>query len=317
MVWAFVLGCLFQAELSGGVDGTDVYQGVARSLHQEDMSQKEVSLLQRRVGLAPAPESTEDGPAKSLTSAMGQAVGAVVRQHVIEMLQPERADKVSREAQKIVNESNAQPCACEKYRSSWTRTSRSEPRCIFIDLGAANGDTFRNFLDDGYGPVRDCGHGSGRWEAYLVEANPYFQPQLKIIAQNDQHRVHQFGGRAAYVCEGHASFYVAWDPNHNHWGSSMDPQLHHGEDWQHMGSLGFIEFNKTIKVTVPTININKLIYENTIPDDYVIVRRCKSRNFRSKIKDHVALHIQLNQGVNLSHFARRMQLGREKCQTRH
>jgi len=224
------------------------------------------------VGLAPAPESTEDGPAKSLTSAMGQAVGAVVRQHVIEMLQPERADKVSREAQKIVNESNAQPCACEKYRSSWTRTSRSEPRCIFIDLGAANGDTFRNFLDDGYGPVRDCGHGSGRWEAYLVEANPYFQPQLKIIAQNDQHRVHQFGGRAAYVCEGHASFYVAWDPNHNHWGSSMDPQLHHGEDWQHMCSLGFIEFNKTIKVTVPTININKLIYENTIPDDYVIVK---------------------------------------------
>ena len=40
---------------------------------------------------------------------------------------------------------------------------------MFIDLGAADGNTFDSFLSNGYGPVKNCPHG-GDWQAILVEA---------------------------------------------------------------------------------------------------------------------------------------------------
>ena len=47
--------------------------------------------------------------------------------------------------------------------------ARTEPRCVFIDLGAADGNTFDSFLANGYGPVKNCPR-HGEWQAILVEA---------------------------------------------------------------------------------------------------------------------------------------------------
>jgi len=164
------------------------------------------------------------------------------------------------------------PCQCRKSDESWTIPTRTSPKCIFIDLGAANGDTFRTFLSDGYGPVKNCNHGD--WEAILVEANPGFAGALDAEAKLHSGKVHTFASTAAYMCEGNTSFWIDPDVTHNHWGSTMDFQEHTAEDWSHMNDLA----EKNAKpmqreaVTVPTTNINRLIHEYTIPGDYVIMK---------------------------------------------
>lgn len=150
------------------------------------------------------------------------------------------------------------PCQCMANNPQWTKPARTIPKCIFIDLGAADGNTFQKFLQNGYGPVANCP--SGQWESYLVEANPQFTNQLQAVAAQSAQPVHVLGGTAAFTCEGQTSFYIDTDPTHNHWGSSMSASA---PDAIKSGQQ---------KVTVPTMNVIRLIAENTLPSDWVILK---------------------------------------------
>jgi len=151
-------------------------------------------------------------------------------------------------------------CQCQVSNPSWKKTMRNTPKCIFIDLGAANGNTFESFLNNGYGDVKNCAHGTGDYEAFLVEANPRFQAALKSI-ENGNQKVHSFPSTAAYMCEGQTSFFLdTVNHDHNYWGSSMSANH---QDTKKSGLQ---------KVTVPTANLMRILYENTIPDDWVMVK---------------------------------------------
>jgi len=129
---------------------------------------------------------------------------------------------------------------------------------VFIDLGAANGNTLRDFVNGKYGPVANCP--SGQWEATLVEANPRFNTPLKQMEAIYPGSVHAKDSTAAYMCEAQTTFYLdTTNHEHNYWGSSMSAN--------HVDTKSSKQ-----KVTVPTVNILRLIYETTIPTDYVILK---------------------------------------------
>jgi len=144
------------------------------------------------------------------------------------------------------------PCQCHANDPAWKTTTRVVPKCIFIDLGAANGNSFQQFLANAYGPVANCP--SGQWEALLVEANPQFTPELTAVASTYPGAVHTYGSTAAYMCQGTTSFSIDPDVAHNHWGSSM--KTNHG----------------STTVTVPTVNVMQLIAETVVPGDWVILK---------------------------------------------
>jgi len=142
---------------------------------------------------------------------------------------------------------------------TWKKTNRTTPKCIFIDLGAADGNTFNDFLNNKYGPVSNCPSG-GQWEAYLVEANPHFDSQVKALQQKYPGQVHSMASTAAFMCQGQTSFFIDADPTHNHWGSSMSDS-----------SPDAIKSGKQ-KVTVPTMNVAQLIEESVIAADWVMLK---------------------------------------------
>jgi len=147
----------------------------------------------------------------------------------------------------------APSCGCEAVSASWNKATRTVPKCIFIDLGAAGGNTLETWMQDGYGPVKNCPHGD--WEAFLVEANPDFSNKLNALQRNLGGKVHSLASTAAYTCDGTTTFSIDPDVAHDHWGSSMEHAF--------VGSKQF---------TVDTVNVNKLITENTIPGDWVVLK---------------------------------------------
>jgi len=164
------------------------------------------------------------------------------------------------------------PCNCEAMNSKWSPPARTNAKCVFIDLGAAGGNTLNSFLNDEYGPVANCIL-NGDWEAFLVEANPVFNDVLSELEWLYPGNVHSLGGNAAYMCKGETTFFVDTDPTHNYWGSSMEGGVHNGSDWLHPDHMrNQTGVNKRTNVTVPFVNVPQLIYENTIPADHVIVK---------------------------------------------
>jgi FkbM family methyltransferase len=153
----------------------------------------------------------------------------------------------------------APPCQCEPNNPSWKPTSRTEPKCVFIDLGAANANSFQEFLAGKYGPVTKCPSG-GKWEAFLVEANPKFKKELDWAAWKYPGMVHAYSSTAAYSCKGTTSFSIDPDVANNHWGSSMKRST---ESYDHDGS---------VTITVPTLNVNQLIFEQLIPGDWAMLK---------------------------------------------
>jgi len=129
---------------------------------------------------------------------------------------------------------------------------------VFIDLGAADGNTFNKFMANGYGPIANCP--SAQWAAVLVEANPHFNKPLAAVGA--QHaNVKAMSSTAAYMCEGKTSFFLDTVNTEKHfWGSSMSSSH---PDVQRSGKT---------KVTVPTMNLNRILYEQTIPGDWVMVK---------------------------------------------
>jgi FkbM family methyltransferase len=133
------------------------------------------------------------------------------------------------------------------------------PRCVFIDLGAADGNSFNYFLKNGYGEVGKCP--SVDWHAYLVEANPRFTAQLTNIGKTHLGRVEVMSSTAAYMCEAQTSFFLdTVNTEKNYWGSSMS------------ASHPDVKRSGQQKVTVPTMNLNRILYEQTIPGDWVMVK---------------------------------------------
>lgn len=157
------------------------------------------------------------------------------------------------------------PCQCQPDSPDWQRPSPRPPRCLFIDLGAADGNSFMHFLQGGYGAVKGC-PSSGSYEALLVEANPFFdKPLRKLMGARPSKKstgyVRTLLSTAAYMCEGTVNFYLdTVDTQNNFWGSSMSPNT---RDVQRSGKK---------KVSVPTINVARLLIENALPEDYVIVK---------------------------------------------
>lgn len=151
------------------------------------------------------------------------------------------------------------PCQCEPSNPAWVASTRTVPKCIWIDLGAADGNSFQAFLSNQYGAVANCP--SGQWEAYLVEANPRFQAQLQQQVSRFQGAVKSFSSTAAYDCEGTTTFYLDTTSHaNNYWGSSMSEKA------------GDVQRSGYQHVTVQLMNINRLIYENTIPGDWVMLK---------------------------------------------
>lgn len=158
-----------------------------------------------------------------------------------------------------VSSNTKMPCKCELSNPKWKKCERTTPRCVFIDLGAADGNTFQFFMKDGYGLKSQCP--SQDWSAILVEANPRFDKPLGDIGQSNKAKVEVRSSTAAYMCEATTSFYLD-TVNHekNYWGSSMNNKA---PDVQRSGQT---------KVTVPTANLNRIIYEETIPGDWVMLK---------------------------------------------
>jgi len=154
------------------------------------------------------------------------------------------------------------PCQCEPLSFKWSECTRTVPKCIFIDFGAAHGNTFEAFLRNSFGNVSNCP--SGQWEAVLVEANPFFEaPLLKLAAKfnGTEHRVHSVPSTAAWICESTTTFYLdTVNRGVNYWGSSMSPS--HPD----VIKSGFAN------VTLPTVNLNRILFEKTILSDWVIVK---------------------------------------------
>jgi hypothetical protein len=158
------------------------------------------------------------------------------------------------------SEKKGMPCQCVSSDPSWKAPTRTAPKCIFIDLGAADGNTFNSFINNGYGPVAQC-PGGGQWEAYLVEANPRFSQPLGQLQTRYPGQVHSLSSTAAYMCEAQTSFFLdTTNVGHNYWGSSMSSD--HPD---------VVKSGKE-KVTVPTENIVRMLYENTIPGDWVMLK---------------------------------------------
>jgi len=156
--------------------------------------------------------------------------------------------------------SGAMPCQCQASSVTWVASTRTEPKCIFIDLGAADGNTLRDFVGGKYGALQNCPSG-GKWEATLVEANPRFATPLAQEEKTHPGMVNAKTSTAAYMCEAKTSFYLDTQSHeHNYWGSSMSEN-----------HVDAIKSGKT-KVTVPTVNIIKLLHETTIPADFVILK---------------------------------------------
>jgi FkbM family methyltransferase len=151
------------------------------------------------------------------------------------------------------------PCECAA-EGNWVAPASREPRCLFIDLGANNGNSFQNFLANGYANISNC-PSNGAFEAILVEANPVFNDNLYSLQTEFGGKVRSLPSAAAYMCEGYTSFFLdTVDVAQNFWGSSMSPDT---RDVQRSGYKS---------VTVPLVNLMRLLSETALKEDYVMVK---------------------------------------------
>lgn len=153
------------------------------------------------------------------------------------------------------------PCACEASNPNWKTPAPRAPACLFFDLGAADGETYKAFL-----------HKSSKWDfeyntggfpkescyAYLIEANPRFVPQLEPLRNS---RVYPMPQTAAYMCD---------KPVENFW---LDTGTGGAGGWGSALNSSH-EAVKTGMQAVPVTmsNLNRLLVENALPGDTVVVK---------------------------------------------
>lgn len=151
------------------------------------------------------------------------------------------------------------PCQCTVDSQQWKRPGNRRPACLFFDLGANDGEVYKVFV-----------HQSAKWKfnfdtgsfaheqcyAYLIEANPAFTAALEKYRTN---RVYPLQSSAVYMCDkDHVNFYVdSWSPSA--WGSSLD------SDHPSVKAK-----KKTVHVKM--LNLMRLLIENAVPEDNVVVK---------------------------------------------
>lgn len=141
-------------------------------------------------------------------------------------------------------------CQCQTTAPSWAPCNRTVPKCVFMDLGAGDGGELRQLIKGGFGPLANC-PGGGQWEAILVEADPGFQTSLQLAVAEHPSCVN-LELAAPYMCDATATFNL---------------------DTQRPTATYFKDFHQERfqQVRGRTANINRLIYERTIPGDWVMV----------------------------------------------
>jgi len=201
------------------------------------------------------------------------------------------------------------PCHCEADAQSWKKKQRpqgSKPKCVYFALGANDGDMYRSFLTSSApGTAEDLGsfarvkevnqlqswkrhnifqrfkdwswrsmssllgwkevifhlgpdhHDGGECEAYLIEMNDAWSDELgELVEETTKQRpgtqVTALVPKAVFMCEGTASFEIDVETTESI-ATSMGNAL--GKK----------------KVSVPTLNLLRLLYENTTPEDFVIL----------------------------------------------
>lgn len=143
-------------------------------------------------------------------------------------------------------------------------------RCVFIDLGASNGNSYQTFLASDRTKAFDTGgFEPSECSAILVEANPVFTEALRKTAAHYQPEgkdVRVLPSTAAFMCDRNsAPFFVdtlshAADNSSHYWGSSLSPQH---PDARRSGYQ---------VANAPTVNLNRLLKENVRLEDHVVVK---------------------------------------------
>jgi len=150
------------------------------------------------------------------------------------------------------NHTSIAPCTCETWGVGWKAATRTTPKCVFIDLGAEAGQSFHAFLDDSYGSVKGCP--SGQWEAHLVEAHPRFNLPLEQISARFPGSAHVSPSTAAYDCDATATMHFE------------------GGVASLATTVGQSQRKDSDSFQVRLLNLNRLLFENTIPGDWVMVK---------------------------------------------
>lgn len=155
--------------------------------------------------------------------------------------------------------SSGAPCQCEVFNQNWKWPHKRAPACLFIDLGAADGETYLAFTqhskkwsfnyDTGPFKKQDC-------FAYLMEANPKFNMNLEHFRTD---RVYPMTKTAAYMCDKPREKFYLDSTGPSGWGSSLDDQ-HEAVQTKKQG------------VDVELYNLMRLLQENALPEDTVVVK---------------------------------------------
>lgn len=147
-------------------------------------------------------------------------------------------------------------CECEVIGYLKKEPDDGKPRCIFVNVGAGNGTRYQSFLQPGshYGTANFV---ASECEAYLIEANPLFDQPLKALEKREK-TVHAMTSTAAFICDAAMTFYSTTAHRHL-------PFLNET----------FSEYDAVVSghvaITVPTINLLRLLVEQTSKADHVIV----------------------------------------------
>jgi len=183
--------------------------------------------------------------------------------NVSNVLQPETLN-LNATGWRLSSETDAQeaPCKCTSYSTWWKKPNKREPTCLFFDLGAADGETYKSFL--GISSKWSFKYDTGRFNknncyAYLMEANPKFEGYLESLRTD---RVYPMVKQAAYMCDKkHQDFWLdAKGPES--WGSSLN--------MTHQSVVGKDNTRKSVDVEL--YNLMRLLQENALPEDHVTVK---------------------------------------------
>lgn len=162
--------------------------------------------------------------------------------------------------------SKAPPCACEAENPTWKVPNRAWPTCVFIDLGAGDGETFRVFLGK-----------SQKWQfqydtkpyrpdqcyAFLYEANPRFNQALHATLPLIPQKVYPQYQTGIYMCDKEKERFYLDVSGPGGWGSSLNGT--------HEAVKGTAE-RPLQAVDVKLANLNRILKENTLPQDTVVVK---------------------------------------------
>mmetsp|Transcript_88327 Transcript_88327/g.205495 ORF Transcript_88327/g.205495 Transcript_88327/m.205495 type:complete len:279 (-) Transcript_88327:78-914(-) len=151
------------------------------------------------------------------------------------------------------------PCQCEAFNSQWKKPAKRAPACLFMDLGAADGETYRAFLHQSKKWSFNYDSGPFKHEecyAYLVEANPKFIQDLELLRTG---KVFPMTVTAAYMCDKRSEKFYLDVTGPGGWGSSLDEK--------HAAVASTKQ-----EVNVNLYNLMRLLEENAIPEDTVVVK---------------------------------------------